>query len=127
MTTSGIITGSDGKTLSGISVSVMNNNGSGQILAPGLNDITDSGGNFYIENIPDGTTQAQAFLGIHDPSGAHLDLTQGLVEDEGTLQMDSASTSKIVIPAWAWGLIGVVGLYLLYLGYKKGYFNKLLK
>lgn len=127
MTTSGIVTGVSNAPLPGITVTVMNNNGSGQMLAPGLSDVTDSGGNFYIENIPDGTTQDQAFVSFHDPSGTYLDAIWQLSEDEGTVQMEKAVKSITDIPIWVWILVGAVVLYFGWVGYKKGYFNKLFK
>lgn len=123
MTTSGVVADSNNKPLLGIQVTVMQN-GTGQILAPGLTDTTDAGGNFSIDNVPDG---ADAFLKIVDPSGTYIELDQSLVESEGTLNLDKAIKSITDVPVWVWVLVGVVVLYLGYVGYKQGFFKKLFK
>lgn len=119
-----IVDDSGGAPLSGIVVSIMQN-GSGQIEAPGLTDTTDSGGNFFIDNVPNADGDPTVFILATDPSGKYLESTNSYTPNPGKIPMSTSIITKI--PAWVWYLLGAVILYGGYIAYRKGYFNKLLK
>lgn len=90
-----------GKGLSGIQVSIVNN-GTGQLAAPGLTDVTDGGGNFSIANSPYDDGDTSVFLTTNDPSGKYLQSSLPYNGIDGSMNLETypSTTTTGVVPTW---------------------------